>query len=318
MKTLILGTRRSKLALWQAEWVKKLLAATGVQTRIEAMASPGDRDRDRPLYALGEIGVFTKMLEDALLYGRIDLAVHSFKDLPTSLPEGLEIAAVPPRADPREALVVRDPEWRSLRELPHGARVGTSSLRRVAQLRVIRPDLNILPLRGNVPTRLTKVQEGRNGLSAALLAAAGLQRLGLDERIAALLDPEEIMPAPAQGAVAVEVRADSVAADLLAPIGDARTWIAVRAERAMLARLEGGCHAPIAAHTAHGADGTMTLSGRVAAVDGSRSVTDRQGIDPDDPEATGRTLAQALLAAGAGDLVHAARAEATKEAGAAD
>lgn len=311
MKTLILGTRRSKLAMWQAEWVARLLADRGVRVRIEAMASPGDRDRERPLYALGATGVFTKMLEDALLLGRVDLAVHSLKDLPTSLPEGLTVAAVPPRADSRDALVVRDAAWRSLTDLPENAIVGTSSLRRAAQVRAVRPDLKILALRGNVPTRLTKVQEGQDGLSAALLAAAGLQRLGFDERIAAILDPMQVMPAPAQGAVAVEVREGSVAAELLKPIQDEATSVAVRAERAMLARLEGGCHAPVGAFTRTEPDGSRRLFGRVTALDGSRSITREIPIAVDDPEGTGRTLADALLEAGAAELVRVGGSEAT-------
>src|SRR5205823_3540437 len=203
-----LGTRGSRLALWQAEWVQAALARQGVAAELVVVRTRGDAEVDRPLRQLAGKGFFTKEIEDALLGGRIDAAVHSLKDLPTRLPDGLALGAVPARADPAEALVTREPGVACLAALPAGVKVGTSSLRRVAQIRYLRPDLEIVALRGNVPTRVQKVAEGRDGLAAALLAAAGLERLELGGRIAARLAPLVVMPAPGQGALGLEVRSD--------------------------------------------------------------------------------------------------------------
>ena len=193
-----LGTRGSRLALWQAGWVKAALAKAGVAAELVIIKTRGDAEVDRPLHELEGKGFFTKEIEEALRDGRIDVAVHSLKDLPTTLPAGLMLAAVPKRADPAEALVTRDAGITSIAGLAAGTKVGTSSLRRVAQIRYLRADLEIVPLRGNVPTRVRKVKEGRDGLDAALLAGAGLERLELAGHIAARLDPLDVMPAPGQ------------------------------------------------------------------------------------------------------------------------
>ena len=257
-----LGTRGSQLARWQAEWVRDRLAANGVRAEIVIIKTRGDAEVDRPLQELEGKGFFTKEIEDALLDGRIDVAVHSLKDLPTTLPPGLAIGAVPPRHDPREALV----NGKSLLDLAPGTRVGTSSLRRVAQVRFLRPDLEVVPLRGNVPTRVRKV-ENREGLDAALLAIAGLERLGLGGK-GSLIDPLDVMPAPGQGALGIEIRADDKSTrKALQSLQDTASAIAVTAERALLAALGGGCQAPIAAWV----DG-IRLYGRVTEREDRKSV----------------------------------------------
>ena len=257
--TLKLGTRGSKLALWQAEWVQSALARHGVAAELVLVETRGDAEIDRPLHQLE---------------GRIDVAVHSLKDLPTRLPEGLALGAVPPRADPGEALVVRQGRPSTIAGLPPAAKLGTSSLRRVAQIRYLRPDFEIVPLRGNVPTRVQKVREGQKGLDAALLACAGLERLALAAQVAARLDPLEVMPAPGQGALGLEVRGDDRRTRAaLAPLDDPESALGVAAERSLLAALGGGCQAPVAAYcgqrdTGHG---KRVLYGRVTARDGSMS-----------------------------------------------
>lgn len=288
-----LGTRGSRLAQWQAAWVRERLAAHGVAAHLFVIKTRGDAEVDRPLHELEGKGFFTKEIEEALLDGRIDLAVHSLKDLPTQLPPGLALAAVPKRHDPREALV----GGTSLGDLPPGARVGTSSLRRVTQVRYLRPDLQIVSLRGNVPTRVRKVEEG-DGCDAALLALAGLERLSLGERATAI-DPLDVMPAPGQGALGLEIRADDGRTrDALQPLGDAASARAVAAERAVLAALGGGCQAPVAAWV----DG-LRLYGRVTAPDGSVQLTASAAIDPARPEAAGAAVARLLEADGAASLL---------------
>lgn len=294
-----IGTRGSALARWQAEWVRGALAACGVVAELVVIRTRGDAEVDRPLHQLEGKGFFTKEIEDALLAGRIDVAVHSLKDLPTTLPPGLALAAVPRRADPAEALVTRMPGAAGVAALPAGARIGTSSLRRVAQLRYLRADVEIVPLRGNVPTRVRKVQEGRDGLDAAVLAGAGLERLALSRHIAARLDPLEVMPAPGQGALGLEVRADDARARAaLAPLGDAASARQVAAERALLAALEGGCQAPVAAYC----DG-VRLFGRVTAPDGSAQVTASAPVAGEDPVAAADAVAALLRAQGASRLL---------------
>lgn len=288
-----LGTRGSRLAQWQTEWVRARLAALGVAAEIVIIKTRGDAEVDRPLHELEGKGFFTKEIEDALLADRIDVAVHSLKDLPTQLPAGLVLAAVPMRHDPREALVGAA----RLSDLPQGARVGTSSLRRVTQVRYLRPDLQVVPLRGNVPTRVRKVEQ-RDGCDAALLALAGLERLSLGER-ATPIDPLEVMPAPGQGALGLEIRADDRRTrDALLPLGDAASARAVAAERAVLAALGGGCQAPVAAWV----DGKR-LFGRVTAPDGSVQLTASAEIDPARPEAAGEAVARLLEADGAASLL---------------
>ena len=238
---LTIGSRGSKLALWQAEHVKALLGAKGVETRIEIIKTVGDRVQDVPISLLGAKGVFTKEIEDALLAGEIDLAVHSLKDLMTTLPEGLVLAATPEREDPHDALA-----GCTLADLKEGARVGTSSSRRAAQLRLLRPDLLILEIRGNVDTRLRKLDEGQ--YDAVVLAAAGLRRLGLGERIAYQFDTSEMTPAPGQGALAIETRANGAGYDAARLLHDEEVFTAVTAERAVLEALGGGCQVPIGAY----------------------------------------------------------------------
>ena len=301
-----LGTRGSKLAIWQAEWVKRALAGAGVAAELVIIKTRGDAEVDRPLHELEGKGFFTKEIEDALRDGRIDVAVHSLKDLPTSLPAGLVLAAVPQRADPAEALVTRETGVTSIAELAAGARLGTSSLRRVAQVRYLRVDLDIVPLRGNVPTRVQKVKEGRDGLDAALLAAAGLERLDLQGQIAARLDPLDVMPAPGQGALGLEVRADDrKARDTLAPLEDPASARQVAAERSLLAALEGGCQAPVAAYCGKRdtGNGSEVLYGRVTAQDGSVQITASAEIDAREPAAAGVRVAALLRAQGASKLL---------------
>ena len=305
-EALKLGTRGSELARWQADWVRAALARYGVVAEVVIVETRGDAEVDRPLHLLEGKGFFTKEIEDALLNGRVDVAVHSLKDLPTQLPEGLALAAVPARADPADALVTRAAGVTAIAGLAPGARIGTSSLRRVAQLRYLRPDLEIRPLRGNVPTRVRKVQEGRDGLDAALLARAGLERLGLARQIAAAIDPLVVMPAPGQGALALEVRRDDrrVAA-VLAPLEDGASAHAVAAERSLLAALEGGCQAPVAAYcgAADGPSGKIRLYGRVTASDGSVQLTASALLEERDPAATGRRVADLLAGLGASKLL---------------
>ena len=300
-----IGTRGSKLALWQAEWVKVALARNGVGVSLEIIATRGDADVDRPLHELDGKGFFTKEIEDALLDGRIDVAVHSLKDLPTSLPNGLALGAVPRRADPTEALVTRGTGIADLAGLPSGAKVGTSSLRRVAQIRHLRADVEVVALRGNVPTRVRKVKEGRDGLDAALLAGAGLERLELAGEIAVRLDPLEVMPAPGQGALGLEIRSDdSQARAALAPLEDALSARQVAAERGLLAALGGGCQAPVAAYCGQGCvGGRGRLFGRVTAQDGSVQVTASAEIDERNPAAAGSRVADLLRAQGASRLL---------------
>jgi len=300
-----IGTRGSRLALWQAEWVRERLARRGVATEVVIIKTQGDAEVDRPLHELAGKGFFTKGIEDALLDGRVDLAVHSLKDLPTALPDGLVLGAVPERADPRDVLVVKDGAVASLAALAPGSRVGTSSLRRAAQVRHLRADLEILPLRGNVPTRVQKVKEGRD-LDAALLAGAGLARLELTHAIALTLDPLEVMPAPGQGALGIEIRArDEATAAAVRPLDDAVTARHVAAERTLLATLEGGCQAPVAAYVEAGkgeaGKGKGRLYGRVTAPDGSVQLT--ASAELDDPVRAGVAVADLLRAQGALELL---------------
>ncbi len=288
-----LGTRGSALARWQAEWVRDRLATQGVRAEIVVIKTRGDAEVDRPLHELEGKGFFTKEIEDALIDGRIDVAVHSLKDLPTALPAGLALGAIPARHDPREALV----NGRSLSDLPAGTRVGTSSLRRIAQVRFLRPDLEVVSLRGNVPTRVRKVAT-HDGVDAALLAIAGLERLGLGGK-GSVIDPLDVMPAPGQGALGIEIREkDTATRKALASLHDATSATAVGAERALLAALGGGCQAPVAAWV----DGAR-LYGRVTDRDGASQLTASADLDAKKPEAAGERVARLLEAEGAGTLL---------------
>ncbi len=245
MSKIVIATRESRLALWQAEHVKALLEQAGHTVELLGMTTRGDQILDRSLSKVGGKGLFVKELEVALEEGRADIAVHSLKDVPMELPESFALACVMEREDPRDALVSN--RHASLEALPMGAVVGTSSLRRVVLLQAIRPDLRIEPLRGNLDTRLRKLDDGH--YDAIVLAAAGLKRLGLAQRIRATFEPAQMLPAAGQGALGIEVRADR--ADLvtaLAPLSDQRTWQAVAAERAVSRAMGGSCSMPLAAH----------------------------------------------------------------------
>ncbi len=299
-----IATRKSELALVQARSVAdRIEAALSVETELVPLQTSGDRLQEIRLADAGGKGLFIKEIEEALLAGRADVAVHSAKDLPGQLAPGLVLAAFPERADPRDALVCRA-RGGSLDGLGTGARVGTGSLRRTAQLLALRPDLEVVPLRGNVPTRLRKLDAG--GLDAVVLACAGLERLGLAERIDERLETERLLPAPAQGILAVQSRADDGLAKELAAIGHPPSERAARAERAFLARIGGDCHAPVAALAEDDGDG-LRLRGLVASLDGTCLA--RAEVAGADPEAAGAALGDAVLADG-GDAILAALREA--------
>ena len=302
-RPLIIGSRGSKLALWQAEQARTRLQNLDPQldVHIEIIKTTGDVKND-PLSVIGGKGVFTKELEDALLDGRIDLAVHSLKDLPTILPDGLSIAAICEREDPRDALVLRaGAENGSLLELPEGAVVGTSSQRRLAQLKALRSDVVVRDLRGNVDTRIRKLDEGQ--YDAVILASAGLVRLGLHERISARIAISEMLPAVGQGAIAIETRSDNEFANqTIAQLDHHETRLACLAERAFLRGLGGGCQFPIAAHAVLAA-GMLKLDGLVARPDGSEILRDSLSGPSDDAEALGSALASQLIERGASALL---------------
>jgi hydroxymethylbilane synthase len=301
-----IATRKSPLALWQAEHVATLLrqAHAGLEVVLVPMVTQGDRIQDRSLAAIGGKGLFIKELEVALTEQRADIAVHSMKDLPADLAAGLAIGAVLERADARDALVAGAAS--RLEHLPRGARVGTSSLRRQAQLLAARPDLKIQALRGNVDTRLRRLDAGE--MDAIVLACAGLIRLGLEPRISARLDAKICLPAVAQGVIGIECRgADLRALSLVAGLDHEATRIAMLAERAFAHRLGGSCQSPIAAH-AELQGRRLILDGLVAEPDGSRLLRDRQVGSIDEPAALGRELAERILAAGAGLLLERLRA----------
>jgi hydroxymethylbilane synthase len=298
-RPLIIGSRGSKLALWQAEQARARLQALNPQldVHIEIIKTTGDVKND-PLSVIGGKGVFTKELEDALLDGRIDLAVHSLKDLPTILPEELSISAICEREDPRDALVLRSGSQNgSLLHLPQGAVVGTSSQRRLAQLKALRSDVVVKDLRGNVDTRIRKLDEGQ--YDAVILASAGLVRLGLQERISARIAITEMLPAVGQGAIAIETRTDNeFAVQNTSRLDHRETRLACLAERAFLRGLGGGCQLPIAAHAVLEGD-MLKLDGLVARPDGSEILRESSSGSSDDPEALGASLALHLIDRGA-------------------
>jgi hydroxymethylbilane synthase len=301
-----IGTRSSELALRQARLVQAALLEQGIESELVTYRTLGDKRLDEPLNTIGAKGLFTKELEVDLRKGKTDLAVHSLKDLPTDSPPGLVVAAVLEREDPRDALVLnRGIQGQSLDDLPRGSRVGTSSLRRRAQLLAARPDLEVAELRGNVPTRLKKVDEGR--VHAAILAAAGLHRLGAHQHITCYLDPPAWLPAAGQGAIAVQTRDDDERMLALArAMNDAPTLRAVRAERAFLQALEGGCQVPIGA-LAVPTEGGALLHGMIADVAGTRIVRGTIVLDLDDPELSGVRLANQLRGEGASEILEGLR-----------
>ena len=301
MSKLRIGSRGSQLALWQANHISALLRARGHEVEIEIIHTTGDKITDVPLAMVGTKGglgkgIFTKEIEEALAAGRVDLAVHSLKDLPTELPPGFEIAAITERQDPRDAFCSR--HYAKIEDLPQGGRVGTSSLRRQAQLKAIRPDLDIHPLRGNVDTRLRKLEQGE--YAAIILASAGLKRLGKTELIKQIIPAEIMCPAAGQGALGIEIRAgDAATRDRLKFLDDPATRAATTCERALLNSLGGGCQVPIGAF-AEMHNGKLHLESIVADPDGSKLLRDSR--DGDDPEQLGNAAGAALLARG-GDAI---------------
>jgi hydroxymethylbilane synthase len=297
-ETIIIGSRASRLALWQANWVRDRLADIGHEARIVEISTSGDRVRDRPLAALGGRGVFVREIEESLTAGTIDLAVHSLKDLPTEQPEALAITCVPEREDPRDLLAA--PGAPALSDLPSGAVVGTGSPRRACQILRLRPDLQIRDIRGNVDTRIAKLQKGDYG--AVILARAGVKRIGAEVE-GSILEFDQMLPAPGQGALALEVRADDARiAARIAPLNHAATAAAVTAERALLSGLGGGCQAPIAGIGTVDGD-VLTLRGLVADPLGKTILTDSCSGPVADPAAIGAQLARALLERGAAALL---------------
>jgi hydroxymethylbilane synthase len=298
--TVRIATRRSPLAKWQANHVAGLLRdrEPGLDVRLHELVTKGDKILDVALARVGGKGLFVKEIEDALLTRDAEIAVHSMKDLPAVVAEGLVIGAVPVREDPRDALCA--PRAKTLTELKQGARVGTSSLRRGAQLKALRPDLQIEVIRGNVETRLKKTEQG---LDAVVLAYAGLRRLGLAEHATYVFDPSEMLPAVAQGALALECREDDAATIArLAPLDDADTRHRVEAERGLLRRLEGGCQVPIAAHAVV-KDGRVSLRALVASLDGTRVASGERSGPVAEARALGEALGEELLSKGAAQIL---------------
>jgi hydroxymethylbilane synthase len=306
VETVIVGARGSRLAQAMVqELITHLSGCPVVQFRAKSVMTDGDKDRKTPLRNLGggEGGVFTTQLEQELLAGKVDIAVHSLKDLPTAASDGLVLAVTPPRADPLDALC-----GSTLAGLRPGARVGTGSARRIAQLKALRPDVVVVPIRGNVPPRLAKLKT--SGLDAVILAASGLRRLGLDDAITELLDPGLFPPSPGQGALAVQVRAaDRELLEMLNAFGDPGADAAVRAERALLGELHGGCSVPVGAH-AVASGGVLSLSAQVTSLDGRQRVTGT--VTRPGPEAAGRELAALLRDRGADAILDQVREPASR------
>jgi hydroxymethylbilane synthase len=297
--TLRIGSRGSQLALWQANHIAALLRARGHGVEIEIIHTTGDKITDVALAKVGTKGMFTKEIEEALAAGQVDLAVHSLKDLPTELPPGFEIAAITERQDPRDAFCSR--LYSRIEDLPPGARVGTSSLRRQAQLKAIRPDLDVHPLRGNVDTRLRKLEQGE--YDAIILAAAGLQRLSKTELLKQVIPTHVMCPAAGQGALAIEIRAgDEVLGTALSFLNDRDARAATTCERALLNRLGGGCQVPIGAF-AELRQGKLHLESVVADPDGTKVLRDSR--DGDDPVKLGDDAGEALLARGGDEILAA-------------
>jgi len=300
-KTIKIGTRKSMLALWQSNWIKSMIEERYPDVTVELVriVTKGDKIVDVPLAKVGGKGLFVKEIEEALLSGEADIAVHSMKDVPTELPEELHIGIVTKRQDPRDAFVSN--KYKTLNDLPKGAKIGTSSLRRKSQLFRVRPDLIIEDLRGNLDTRIKKLDDGL--FDAIILAAAGMRRLGWENRITRCFTPEEMLPAIAQGAVGIELRKhDATLLEALSFMHDEETAIAVAAERAFLTRLEGGCQVPIGGF-GQLQDGKLTFTGLIAAVDGSRILLETTVGEPADAARIGLETAEMLLAKGGGEIL---------------
>lgn len=300
-RTLRIATRKSPLALWQANHVREALISRHPEMDVQlvTMSTQGDKILDTPLAKVGGKGLFVKELEQGLLEGRADVAVHSMKDVPVDFPEGLGLGAVLPREDPRDVLISN--AFSSIDELPHGARVGTSSLRRQCQLKARRPDLEVLDLRGNVNTRISKLDEG--SYDAIMLAAAGVKRMGWAHRITELLPPEQFLPAIGQGAIGIEIRVDDhQVQSIVTELNDDLTATRIRAERALNAALQGGCQVPIAGYSEI-SHGVIVLRALVGRPDGSALVQGVISGRPEDAEELGRVLADDLLSRGAREIL---------------
>ena len=301
MTRIVIATRSSELALFQARQVQSALAARGIESDLKTYKTVGDKRLDQPLSEIGAKGLFTKELEDDLAAGRVHCCVHSLKDLPTEMPSGLDVVALLPREDSRDVLLVNSSLGaKTLAELPPGTRVGTSSLRRRAQLLAQRRDLEVVELRGNVPTRVRKVDE--RIVDAAVLAAAGLHRLGAGDRIDQYLDAPGWLPAAGQGAIAIQIRSDDgESREVFAPLNDRMTMIDATAERAFLAALEGGCQVPIGAAVIR--DGGAVLHGFIADVRGEQVIRGQIAIDERSPTTSGAALAADLRSRGADEVL---------------
>ena len=300
-KTIRIGTRKSDLAMWQAREVSDALtgAFPGLNVEIVKISTKGDAVLDVALSKIGDKGLFTREIELALADGRIDMAVHSLKDLPTALPEGLVVGGVLPRGEVRDVLI--STQKLSLKEMPDGARVGTSSLRRQAQLLHFNPGLEVVDIRGNVNTRLRKMKEGH--CDALLMAGAGILRLGLDNEISEFVDPSVILPAVSQGAVAVEIRENDPEVEaFLKGINDVTTWKSTMAERAFLRTIEGGCQVPVGCYSQMSGS-SIRLTGMVASVDGKKLLRESVGGDIKDAEVMASGLAETLLAQGGKEIL---------------
>jgi hydroxymethylbilane synthase len=309
-RSIIIGTRGSDLALWQANHVRSSLEARfpGRTFEIRTIKTTGDRILDTALSKIGDKGLFTKEIESALVSGEIDLAIHSLKDLPTTLPDGLCIGAVLPREKANDVLISKNAK--TISDLPENARVATGSLRRRSQLLQMRPDVEVADIRGNVPTRINKFLSA--DLDAMILAYAGMHRLGLDEHIAQIIPESEMIPAVGQAAIAVEVRDDDAGALSVAhEINDRETEVCITAERAFLGALEGGCQVPIGAHAAI-VDGAMRLDGFVGSLDGTRAIREAVSGVPENARSLGLGLAHTCLDRGAADILHTAREEGSR------
>ena len=296
-----IGTRGSKLALWQAGWVKSILEKKfpPIQIELILIKTQGDKILDVPLAKVGGKGLFVKEIEQALLARRIDIAVHSMKDMPADIPQGLCIGAIPARENPLDVFI--SPNGARFNEMAAGSVIGTSSLRRSAQLRHARPDMVVQPVRGNLDTRLKKLES--ENFDALVLAAAGVKRLNLEHRITEYLDPELMLPAIGQGALCIEIRKDDpTVGPLMAALDHAPTRAAVAGERAFLNRLEGGCQVPIAGH-GRIRENQFILTGLVAELDGSRVIKAQKSGPPDSSETSGIELAEELLARGADEIL---------------
>lgn len=304
MRKISIGTRGSKLALWQAEWVSSEIRKLkpDLEISLTKIKTTGDKIIDVPLAKVGGKGLFVKEIEEALLRKDIDIAVHSMKDVPTDLPSGLHLAAICKREDPRDAFITQRPDINSIGDLPKGAVVGTSSLRRSCQLLNIRPDLRIVQLRGNLDTRLRKLEEGQ--FDVVILAVAGIKRLGFESRITGILPIDISLPAVGQGAIGIECRRDDeFINNLISPLNDPETSVCVQAERAFLKKLEGGCQVPIAAY-ARIEGGSLVIDGLVGSLSGNRLIRGHTEGRKEECEELGTKLAEDILSRGAKEILN--------------